>query len=403
LTGGKPAERLFAAYCQGGFNRGRVFISTDGSAATFISDTDIVDVVHSDSPDTYGVSGYLMLRDGTRYRLDYGMVSWIRDRNGNRMTFTNLGAVTSITDSLNRSVTIAYNVNDAQYGTGTRITYKGYGGGQRVIFLSQVSLANALQTGTPQTYQQLFPELNGSGFTQFNPSVTGSIWLPNGQRYQLLYNVYGEVTKVILPTGGAIEYEYVAGVSNGPASGTVVVGYLDGGVANYQVYRRVVRRSVYKSQFDATPESTMTVSRPESGIGGEYSSTLGYVDVDQRAGDASGTLLARQRHYYYGSAAESFLQRPGSFSRWQDGREYQTDSFDSNGTTVLRRTTTTWQQRGSVSWWGWWQTQFTGVGPVEPPNDTRVSETTMAVEPSGANLVSRQTFSYVSAAVRPAH
>jgi hypothetical protein len=64
-------------------SRGRVFKTSDGSAATFISDVEITDGngagIHP--------SGYLMMRDGTRYRIDAGKVTWQRDRNGNQMDF----------------------------------------------------------------------------------------------------------------------------------------------------------------------------------------------------------------------------------------------------------------------------------------------------------------------------
>ncbi len=71
-----------------GFNRGRVFVTADGTSATFISDADIVDLYISDGSGgetNQYVSGYLMLRDGTRYRIDGGYVTWIRDRNGNKL------------------------------------------------------------------------------------------------------------------------------------------------------------------------------------------------------------------------------------------------------------------------------------------------------------------------------
>jgi hypothetical protein len=38
--------------------------------------------------------------------------------------------------------------------------------------------------------------------------------LPNGTSYQFQYNIYGEVARLVLPTGGTIEYEHGAGVSN---------------------------------------------------------------------------------------------------------------------------------------------------------------------------------------------
>jgi len=50
------------------------------------------------------------LRDGTRYRFDNGTVSWLRDRNGNTITFTydSFKRATTIKDSLKREVSIIY-------------------------------------------------------------------------------------------------------------------------------------------------------------------------------------------------------------------------------------------------------------------------------------------------------
>ena len=82
--------------CQGTTNRGRYFHTSDGTAATFISDTDIIDPAEAGSQ-IYIPSGYLLFRDGTRYRIDGGNVSWLQDRNGNKITFGG-----TITDSLGR-------------------------------------------------------------------------------------------------------------------------------------------------------------------------------------------------------------------------------------------------------------------------------------------------------------
>jgi len=62
-TNGQPA----AASC-GFFNRGTVFVTSDGSGATFISDAAITDYPY-DNPTNIPPSGYMMLRDGTRYRM----------------------------------------------------------------------------------------------------------------------------------------------------------------------------------------------------------------------------------------------------------------------------------------------------------------------------------------------
>lgn len=73
------------------YSRGRVFVTGDGSAATFISDTNIYE--HSDTGDPQSLpadqafpSGYLFLRDGTCYRIQDAKVAWIRDPNGNRIS-----------------------------------------------------------------------------------------------------------------------------------------------------------------------------------------------------------------------------------------------------------------------------------------------------------------------------
>ena len=104
-----------------------------------------------------------MLRDGTRFRVDDGKISWVRDRNGNKASFTYdiSRRVTSITDSLNRLVTISYPSQTTGF---TQISYKGFGGAARSIKIGQTNLANALRSGySMQTIGQLFPELNGGG------------------------------------------------------------------------------------------------------------------------------------------------------------------------------------------------------------------------------------------------
>ena len=387
LTGGQPQD---VPQCPSvGFSRGTVFTTADGTAATFISDSNVFDSVNS--PGGSPLSGYLMTRDGTRYRIDGGLVTWLRDRNGNKLSFTydTYSRVTTVTDSLNRQVTIAYDVNDvAPYGLCDKITYKGFGGVNRIVRVSKTAMGNVLRAGyTLQTDLQLFPELRGSSRTPFNPTVVSAVWLwddPNSLRYQFFYNSYGELARVVLPTGGGIEYDYAAGLTDGAASGYLTAG----GFFHKYIYRRVIERRVYKD--GTTLESKMTYSRPESGVPPASPVNLGYVTVDQL--DANGALLGRQNHYFYGSARASFNpgggnQAPISYPAWQDGREYQTDTLDTDGVTMLRRATNVWEQRAPVSWW-------TGTPDTAPPNDPRVNETDATLEPLGANLVSKRTFSY---------
>src|SRR6266498_498534 len=356
-------------------SRGTVFVSTDGTSATFISDTTIYDGVgYGSGGANSSIYGYLILRDGTRYRINNGVVAWIRDRNGNLLTFTydSSRRVTSITDSLNRQVTIVYDVADgAPYGVCDRITVRGFGGATRIIRVSKTNLGSALRSDySLQTPSQLFPPLNGSTFGPHDPPVVSAVWLPDSdgvtRKYQFFYNSYDELARVALPTGGAFEYDWAPGLSGGADGGAI--DYSTG----YHIYRRVIEKRVYPD--GVTLAQKMTFSRPET-YQPYIVTTLGYVVVDQL--DAGGTLLARQQHYFHGNGgAASLNQGPISQPPWYEGREYQTDEFAANGATLLRRVAHTWQD----------STTF-GQGP-------HIIETTTTL--LDTNQVAKQTFSYAS-------
>ena len=365
-TNGAPTSY---GYCTlNGNSRGTEFITADGTAATFISDAPIYD--RMDGGDDLP-SGYLLLRDGTRYRINVGFVAWKRDRNGNRISFTynSQSALSKVTDSLNRDVTLTYSASEDQ------ITYNGIGGTPRTIRITRTALSNVLRPGTAQqstgyalqTYQQLFPDLNGSSSsTYYNPDKVSALWLPNGRSYKFFYNSYGELARVELPTGGAIEYDWAAGIPGGPASGAT------GGGSGQIVYRRIVSRRVYADGSNLT--SKMTISRPNYGDS--------YVEVDTF--DGSGNRLRRDRHYYYEIGLEYQGAGGDGYSSWKHGKEYQTEILDADGTTVLRRTTSTWKQRAPVSWW-------TASADGAPPNDPRLVETVNTLLDVSPNLVSKQT------------
>lgn len=348
-----------------GLNRGRIFVTSDGSAATFTSDADISDYVY-DNPGDLQPSGYLSLRDGTRYRIDGGLVTWMRDRNGNKITFSYTGRnLTTITDSLNRQVTITYGTPYDQ------ITTKGFGGAARTI---KVYKGTALRSDfSIQNYNVLFPELNGAYATPYTPNGVTAVELPNGKQYQFYYNSYGELARVAIPTGGAIEYDYATGLTDGGVGGVITYA------GEKHVYRRVIERRVYPDGGSGTAyASRMTYSRPESST-----SNAGYVIADQY--NSSGGLLNRSNHYFYGSPRASFGQQPTQYPGWKDGREYQGTVFAANGTTPLQQTTSVFAQRAAVSWW-------TGGADQEPPNDPRLIETTTTL--MDTNQVSKQTFGY---------
>jgi RHS repeat-associated protein len=356
LTGGQPTNLTSVSCGSNGNSRGTVFVTADGSAATFISDTAIYDYKWKPMGvnDQFRPSGYLWLRDGTRYRIDNGLVTWMQDRNGNRLSFTyNATRITTATDSLNRQVTFSYAGGSTAYD---EISFKGFGGQSRSIKIWKASLGSVLRSGSPQTYAQLFPDFTGaSSFTQFNPQKVSAVELPNGRTYQFRYNTYGELARVELPTGGIIEYDWIN-------ANTIMTE----GV----IYRRVSERRVYKD--GSTLENKVTYSNPGLGQG-----------VDVKTFDNTGTLLAFSRHYHSGSALDSLSSQdttPISYPlNLEEGREIQTDVLNTNGTTVLRRVQNTWSANGTM-----------GGQPVNP----RLSETVQTIEPAGANLVAKQTFTH---------
>src|SRR3569832_2150896 len=310
-----------------------------------------------------------MLRDGTRFRIQGGRVDWMRDRNGNKLTFgyDSNNRVQTITDSFNRVITITRNTGP---GTFDHISYKGFGGATRYVRVNYSSMAEALRSDypSPVTYKTLFPELDGSTTSYHNPSVVSSITLPNNQQYLIRYNLYGEVARVVLPTGGAIEYDYAAGAGNN------LSGSWTGYEGSWTVYRRVVERRVYPDGATGSSYALrMTYSRTEA-------ECAGCVKVDQF--NNSGTLLSRSKHYFYGSAAMSFQTGPTEYAGWKDGREFQTEEFASDGTTMLRRNINTWQQPSAVSTWPLTQAE---TNDANKSNNPQITQTLLTVEPSQAN------------------
>src|SRR5262249_48461698 len=152
------------------------------------------------------------------------------------------------------------------------------------------------------------------------------------------YNSYGELARVSLPTGGAIEYDYQA------TDGVVALGQ------EFEIYRRAEKRRVYRD--DNTLESTTVIS--------SQGSAFLVKQLDQYD-----QMLSASLHYYYGSAEPTLFQRATDYSAWNDAKEYKTEMLAADGLTVLQRVDHTWQQRATL---GWWTPTY---GP-EPANDPRI-------------------------------
>jgi RHS repeat-associated protein len=333
-----------------GTSRGKVFVSTDGSGATFIADQPVVDYVYAggDFP-IIAPAGYLLLSNGTRYRVNDGAI--MRDHNGNLLTGTydiNLPVFQyKIKDSLNRQIVQDFNTACAPQvgGNCQKLSYSGFNGSPRAVYL-----------------------------TYGNPI---RLILPNNLEYKFHNNEYGDLMRIELPTGGSIEYDYGPGIDGpqpdpyawiqglqGAIPGTYPLG-LGPGV----IYRRVTERRVYKEGH--VLESRQTFSKPEYYDGSNYTpANLGYVDKKQY--DANGNLLSTERHFFFGAASNSFSVGPIDYPSWKEGREYHSEFYNQSGA-LVRQTNMTWEQRAAVPWWG-------GGADSAPQNDPRLSQSVTVLE-----------------------
>jgi hypothetical protein len=394
LTNGEPDSTSCA-----NFNRDKVFVTADGTSATFVSDTDIFDYLYDNpDPDIVLPSGFLSLRDGTLFRIESGIQNsrcvWMRDRNGNKISFSypsdahpptppNYSArLIEITDSIGRHISVNQVVENSRELERT-IDFTGFDGVPRTIRIQFTDMGNALRSGfSLRTARDLFPQLNQSSeYVVVNPRVVSSITLPNNQQYKFYYNSYAELARVEMPPGGAIEYDYAPGLTDGPESGFMYLGIAGG----HHIYRRVVERRVYPDGGSGGSFAMRTTySRPESSA-----SNAGYVQTDQY--DSTGAVLGSQRHYFYGSARDSFGKQPTRYSPWQEGMEYQTDELAADRATVLRRVTNTWSQPAAGAHWPLTQPETQADAK---PNDPHVTQTVTTLFDVTPNLVSKKTFAY---------
>jgi YD repeat-containing protein len=371
-------------------SRGRVFYARDGSGATYVLDQPFTEnglgkYVFSNVIGTMGPNGNLMFPNGVLYRINNGLVEWIRDRNGNVTRFTLATTpdrrVVGITDPLGRYVEICYSGNGCGLADPTpepskiydRILYYGAQGARQEIRVYKDSLENLLCTGAlpacpgagagkAVAVDTLFPLAERGGLAlptplnYHNPSdVTAGVKLANGKMYQFTYNGYQELARVTLPTGGAVEYDWGPGQYVGCAFGCASPSGFFGGV------RGIVLRGVIERR-EKDKNGSLTLKRQF-----QWSNASERKVVSTDGG--TGAVLKEEVHLFFGHPLTAGSMESWGYAGWMEGKEYQTDWF--NGSTLIRRSLQTWEQRAPVTWW-------TGSGQTAvnaPSNDPRVTRT----------------------------
>ncbi len=317
-------------------NYGKIFESVGGEFISYISDSDV-------RTQSFALNGYLYFKNGIKSRIENGKIIWSLDRNGNKIEYTyhpnynlpfHIPRPIKIKDSIGREVNIEYDVNDsAPYGLCDRLIYKGIGGQDRIIRITKDWLHDNLRTTQPsdpstvKTMGELFPVPSNGYTTISNPStvfdtyIIKAVWLPDGRKYQFKYSVYGRLARTELPTGGAVEYDFEPSADS---------------IGNYDtVINRVNEKRIYNTNLESKTVFTRTVT-----TNGFPSATAGTV-VDVETFDGSDQRLSKNRHFFYSVANSEYSYN----LRWSDGKEFKTEAFASDGTTLLRRVKMNWQQR----------------------------------------------------------
>lgn len=376
-------------------SRGWMFKTSDGTAATFIMDPqansdgvhDVVRVYRLGMPaPIVGISGMVYLRDGTRFRIENSQVKWQMDRNGNRITFEYDGnsRLTKVYDTLGRQITIEY-FNGDENTVLARITVQGVNNQTRTVEVRRGWLRNNRTDGSgAPTKGELFGYLDWNPTESYDVPTVSRIVMPSQHEWSFKYNKYAEVSRVITPGGGVVDYENDFGAMDNSGQ----VGTQTGPVS---IFRRIKKRTIYPNGLGQPAERVIQYSDPS--VGDLSTDAV----VDETHSVPGGGAVARIKHYFTGTpreglfSPESVLNGTG-YSRWSLGRETKTETYDVvNGNEVRKAwAETTWEQRADVQW----ATNLGVLSAKHPQNDTRVKSAKNVLTAAGTNSVSKTDYQY---------
>lgn len=383
-------------------SRGRVFRSTRGENATFVSDTDLYDCYQSDylgnvSGCAWPTSGVLYLNDGTKIIFGSGFgdmdgynitLTRIEDRNGNYFDLEYGGlcpdacyGLSKITDSLKREINISYG-DSSQPNFHDTILYKGFGGAQKELKINYTGVENTMLPGHGLT--PIFPGVRsicsggncpspnpppyGNGTPATSQKVVSSITLPDNRQYQFLYNEYLEISRIKSPLGSYVDYVYGSGLVGADADGYQYYAPL----FSQGINRRITAAKSYDEYGALILQKNF--SQPVQYIP-ETQTTLDNVTVE--VADGVGNLIGRSKHYFHGL--------PNGNSAL-DGKEYKTEILDPVSNAILRKNETTWEPRATYQW-----CNYSYNFPCNWLTDLRITEVKSTLD---TGQVTKKNFSY---------
>ncbi len=348
--------------------RGTVFTSRDGhSTLTFVADARVQACVFPST--SQFVSGLLYFPNGSKYRFDNGALTYIEDRNGNKMAITTTSsggaATTSISDSMGRSTTITGPTSLAA-GPVT-ISYPGY---QKPITISTSTLGSTLRADFASDVASLGSQM---GCAAASTPVISSVTSPDGSTVTFQYGPWANIARINFPGGGAVEYDYAAAGQCNTKTGPVPL----------PVYFPVTERREYSDGTHLSSKTDYSIAYVASA-----SRSSGYNDTittETVTDPASNAVISQTAHKLTGSAHD-WQYGPISFNPWDEGFEYETDF----GSPVLKRITRQ-QNQSQMSWCT--SSGVTGcTTPDGPANNPHLSSEIVTL--ADTNQQSKVTYQY---------
>ncbi|MGE0884106.1 MAG: RHS repeat domain-containing protein, partial [Blastocatellales bacterium] len=276
----------------------------------------------------------LYLPDGSRYLLAApGGVQFI-DRNGNTLSYNS--TYKQWTDTLGRVIGLPPLQNSA--AVDLQYWVPGFDGTNRLVTFRWRNLSAALtDSSQPLRYKgsrtcQGWPDNPAtphlfhssqttdsvcSGGSLFNPVVLWQIVLPNNSAYTFTYNVFGEIDKVVLPTGGYQRYRY----DTVDSLSSSIPGVIPNGLAN---------RGVVEHWVSALGDGTDEVRWQYSAV----NSTENYATT------VIGPNGAKSERLMHKGTSPNVAWHFG-FEDARAGRAYEERTYNSSGQ-MIRRTLVDW-------------------------------------------------------------
>lgn len=283
-------------------NGSGIYVAVDGSRVKFDGST-------------------IFLPDGSWYWLTAPNGVQYIDRNGNTLTYNT--TTNQWTDTMGRVIP-AIPLNNSAVGD-LNYFIPGVGGVNQKFILRWKRLGDAGVLTTAQalrfkgrynynwTAQTISPYLfsgnladrmvdSGIPGYEHNPIVLSEIVLPNGLSYKFTYNVWGEVDKVALPSGGYERFEYAAV----PSVSDVGVPYNEGNRGAIKHWISATGNAVDEVQWTYASTGTVTTVTNPSGsraertlIAASINTHFGFEDArtgkatEERTYNASNQLIRR--------------------------------------------------------------------------------------------------------------